>query len=225
MRRLAVLIVALAIVGPAPALAQRAEIAAVRGAFDGYLAAGRAGDWGRAAGFIDSEYVRQLERVRRAALFEPKDELVLEPFWLLVMVLGLRHGASLAQIEAAQGRAILGLLSLSGTTSFAFDPATVTLERIAIARGGQRATAVLQIREHPESFPVGFAREQGAWRLRWKPLLERLVVIGEQMLGVTPRTPVAVRTTIVERDLFPAMAQLSGRAVSPDIWNPLRAGR
>src|SRR5262245_4567058 len=113
MRRLAVLIVALALAGAAPAQAQRAEVAAVRGAFDGYLAAGRAGDWARAAGFIDSEYVRQLERVRRAALFEPKDELLLEPFWFTLMVLGLRHGASREQVEAAQGRAILGLLSLS----------------------------------------------------------------------------------------------------------------
>jgi hypothetical protein len=208
------LLAALVMVAAAPAAAQD-----VRAAFAEYRAAVVAQDWRTASALVDAETVVQFERVRDAALHADKETLLKGSLWVAVTALGLRHYAEPKEFEGASGRAVYALARGMSTLQ---DEQIDGIGDIALAPDRTRAIGRGLVQGEATAKLVGFAREEGRWRIAWQPLF----AAETQALVLTPfgaPEPPGFREETIERELFAMLRERTGRAVSPAIWQAPRA--
>jgi hypothetical protein len=191
----------------------------VRDVFAAYRAAVTAQDWRAAAALVDSETAVQFERVRDAALHADKETLLSGSGWIAVTALALRHYADFKEFESATGRTVYALARGMSTLT---DEPVDGIGEIAMPPDRSRAVARGLVKGEPTARLIGFAHEDGRWRVAWQPLFAaetEYLAMTEAGAGAEKRQ---LRIEAIERALFEMLRQRSGREVSPSIWQAPR---
>jgi hypothetical protein len=199
-----------AVAGQAAPEQEAPEAAAgVRAAFAAYKSAATAGDGDGAAALVDratlAYYGRALEQARTA----PPDAVRALPPLDKLVVLSIRHRVAPERLAALDGR---GLVALGVADGWIGREGTAHLELGAVSVNGDVATAPVRADGQPAPFAITFRREDGGWRVD----LTSVHAATAQALDAA----LAQRGMDADRFIEAALAQATGRPVSPQIWDP-----
>lgn len=174
-----------------------------------------------AANYIDDRTAAFYEKIRRAALRMPKNQLLKEPLFFQIEVFSTRLSFSKAEIEKTDGRGVYTKLAAAGETAALDAFNSLTLIKIQPTRAGASAIAHVSLAGRPGSVPLRFFTQGGVWKIDLIPLLKTATDELQEQIGVTRRTPTETVEKIIERDFFPIMTQQSGKPVTEKVWVPL----
>jgi hypothetical protein len=195
---------------PAPtelrgAPASAADDDAIRRVFARYRAAIEERDGERAAGLLDRETVDFYDRMHKAALDMPGDEVRARPLIERLTIVAMRAGRSRAQLTAMTTREVLAAAIVQGSGK----ETVQGVELADIVVDGERASATprkgglaLPLRFH-------FRREADGWRFDLTQLLAGV----DQMLK-------AQLKGMSEDDLIRAYVASVGGVVDETMWEP-----
>lgn len=204
------------------ATAQRQSVEEpVRAAYASFKSSIMKREGAEAARLVDDETTRYYERVRIAALTMSKAELLKNPLFFQIAVLGTRQYFTRADIEKITGRDLFGKNVDIGDPGATKTFEMVTLGQIKSEQNGLAAFADLEHEGKPTNLTLQFFLKDGRWRIDLMPFMKPAVAELERNIGITPRTPPAVIAEVLERDMFPALAAQTGRPVSQDVWLPM----
>lgn len=193
----------------------------VRITFTSFKHALLARDGTRAARFIDDDTAMLYEKIRRAALDAPKDELLKSTLFFQVAVLGIRQVFTKSDIENISGRDLYGKTVSAGADSGAMGLETLSIAKVHSEPKGLSAYADLGMEGRAETFRIKFLIQQGQWRIY---LLDLITIASDEYqarFGLSPKTPASVMEDVVVKYLFPVLALQSGKPVGAEIWVPL----
>jgi hypothetical protein len=195
---------------PAPvevrgAPASAGDDAEIRRVFASYRSAIERADGARAAALLDRDTIEFYDRMHKAALDMPGDEVRARPLVERLTIVAMRAGKSRAQLTAMSTRDVLAAAIVQGS-------GTATVQGVEISDivvDGDRASATprkgglaLPLRFH-------FRRESGGWRFDLTQLLAGVdQMLKGQLKGMS------------EDDLIRAYVASVGGAVDETMWEP-----
>jgi hypothetical protein len=191
---------------PAPAIpATPGDDVAIRRVFADYQAAIERGDGARAAALLDSTTIAFYERMKRAALDMPGDDVRQQPLVERLTIVAMRVGKSRAQLDATRTEDLVAAAITQGTGVSSVKG--VELSAITVDGDTAQATPLKAGLALPVAF--AFRRESGAWRVDLTRLLERAnELLRSQLKGMS------------EDQLIRAYVASAGGTVDEAMWDP-----
>jgi hypothetical protein len=174
-----------------------------------------------AANYIDDRTAAFYEKIRRASLRMPKNQLLKESLYFQIGVFSTRLRFSKAEIEKTDGRGVYAKLAAAGELGAPDAFNSLTLIKVQPTKAGASAIAHVSLAGRPGSVQLRFFTQGGGWKIDLMPLLKIATDELQGQIGITPRTPPETAEKVIERDLFPILAQQSGNPLSGKVWLPL----
>jgi hypothetical protein len=191
----------------------------VSAAFAKFKQALAARDGAAAARYIDDRTAAFYARMRRAALRMPQDRLLKQPLFFQVGVFSTRLRFSKEEVEKTDGRGLYAKLAAGGDPGIPGDALTVV--KIQPTRPGASAIAQVSTAARPDNIGLRVFTQGGAWKIDLSRLLQTETKELQDRLGITAKTPPETVKLVIERDLFPIIAQQSGKPAAEKLWAPL----
>lgn len=187
------------------------DAAAIRATFAAYHAALAARDGRRVLALVDRGTVAWYDEARKLALYAPPERLRALPLTQRLQVLMLRHLLDYRTVSQMTGGDVLRYLVEQGWASGAPPGDRAGLAQLRIE--GDRARAVLNVRERATPIVWGFRREDGRWKIDLTsvlPLAARTMAIVVDRSGLTE-----------DEFLLKVLERRTGRPATEVIWSPL----
>jgi hypothetical protein len=183
------------------------------GAFERYREALLAKDGKAAAAVLDAESIAYYTRMRTLALDGAPAEVKKLPIIDRLSVLRVRHEVGRARLEPMDGAALLAYAVERGWIS---ETSVRQLSLGKVVVRGDSASAEIKVGDKvaPPQYVWRFRREGGAWKFNLVTLLE----LGEAAVRETVRQSGGTEDEFV----FAVLEKLSGKALTDEIWTPLR---
>lgn len=176
-------------------------------------------DGAGAARYIDDRTADFYEKIGRAALRMPKDQLLKQPLFFQAAVLSTRLLFGKKEIENAEGRGVYAKLAAAASTGTPGD--SLALVKVQPTKPGASAIAEVTLAGQPDSVGLRVFTQGGGWKIDLSRLLEAETKELQNKIGVTPGAPMDTVQSAIERDLFPIIAHRAGKSVSAKLWTPL----
>lgn len=187
------------------------DAAAIRETFAAYHAALATRDGRRALALVDRGTVAWYDEARKLALHAPPERVRALPLTQRLQVLMLRHLLDYRSVSQMSGADVLRFLVEQGYASGAPPGDRAGLAEFRIE--GDRARAVLHVRERATPIVWGFRREDGRWKIDLTSVLP---------LAASTMAIVADRSGLTEDEfLLEVLERRTGRPATEAIWSPL----
>jgi hypothetical protein len=184
--------------------------AAIRKCLDDYRRAMAARDGQAAVALVTASTLDYYDRMRQKALMAGEPEVRAMSLSDRMMVLFYRHMLDVDQLQSKQGRELF-VYSVEQGWGGSQSAGQASLGTITV--NGDSASGQILANGRPAPLQFSFAKEQGAWKLDLLPLLE----FADRTLNMAIQLGGQSGDAIV----IEALQQTTGRAPSPDIWQPL----
>lgn len=193
----------------------------VSAAFAVFKQALAARDGPAAARYIDDRTAAYYEKIRRAALRMPKNQLLRQPLFFQFGVLSTRLRFREDEIAGTDGRGFYAKLAADGAAGISEALNSSTLIRIQPTRPGASAIAHVSLAGRPEGTGIRVFSQGGAWKIDLTRFLEAQTKELQSRIGITSKMPAETIQLAIEKDYFPVIAQESGKPASENLWTPL----
>lgn len=171
-----------------------------------------------ASRYIDDRTAAFYENVRSAVLKMPKDQVLKQRRFFQLEVFSTRLLFGKSEIEDTDGRGLYAKLAAAGATGVSD---SLNLGKIRPTRPGASALAYVSVAGRANDVGLRVFTEGGVWKIDLTRLIEAETKKLQRKIRIAPGMSKDAAQSVIERDLFPLIAQQSGKLVSEKLWTPL----
>ena len=171
-----------------------------------------------ASRYIDDRTAAFYEKIHRAALTMPQDQLLRQSRFFQLEVFSTRLLVGKSEIENIDGRELYAKLAAAGATGV---PDSLDLVKIRPTRPGASALVYVSLAGRARGVGLRVFTEGGVWKIDLTRLIGAATKKLQKQIPVAPGMSRNAAQLVIERDLFPLIARQSGKPVSEKLWTPL----